>query len=223
MDNTLVRLTTQDVSSGIPITDSLIISEKTGVEHKAVRQLIKKYSSKLLILGNLDILNAGVRGTKTYHTFYNLNEEQSFFLLTLSQNTEKVVEFKFNLTRAFFMMKNELLARTETRVIGISIRKSLTDSIRDNVSNEGNFKKFAYGNYSKMVYKKVLGMTVKKFKEIKHLKISDNVRDYLSLEILKKVQQIESDIATIIEFSKTKDDKELYQEIKEYLNNKVIT
>lgn len=43
----LVRLTTQDVGKGIPITDSLIIAKKFEVSHISVVKLIEKYYQDL--------------------------------------------------------------------------------------------------------------------------------------------------------------------------------
>ena len=37
----LVRLNTQDVSKAIPVTNSLIISEKYGVSHKSVTNILR--------------------------------------------------------------------------------------------------------------------------------------------------------------------------------------
>ena len=65
---------------------------------------------------------------------------------------------KIEFVKAFSFQKKELLARTQTRFIGKRDRINLTDAIKDHVSPEGNFKKFAYGNYTKLVYKRVLGM-----------------------------------------------------------------
>ena len=64
--------------------------------------------------------------------------------------------------------------------------------------------------------KKILGMNVKRFKEINKLKESDNVRNFLTLEQLEKVQAMESKIATYIEMRTDliKDDKLVYEEIK---------
>ena len=84
-----------------------------------------------------------------------------------------------------------------------------------------NFKSFAYSNYTRLVYKKILGKDVKKAKEELGLTKNDNLRDYLTIEQLKQAQDLESKIATYIEFTDTtvKTDKEIFQEIKKVLYN----
>ena len=109
----------------------------------------------------------------------------------------------------------------ETRHIGIIARRSLTDAIKNYVTDESKFKSFAYSTYSKLVYKKVLGKTVKKIKEERNLKVEDNLRNFLTIIELEKVQELESKIATYIEFTDNSDktDKEIYNEVKKYIEN----
>ena len=61
------------------------------------------------------------------------------------------------------------------------------------------------------------GAKKKAYKEAKGIKQKENLRDYLAIDTLLEIQKVESDIAAILEFSKAKDDKEVYQEIKEYM------
>jgi len=217
--NELVRLNTQDVSKAIPVTDSRVVSEYAQIEHRSVRQMIRKHENDFKEFGNLDILNVGVEGTKGYEVYYIMNEQQATLLMTYLKNTPNVREFKKKLVRAFYFQKNELQARTETRHIGIRNRKLLTDAIRDKVDNGTTFKAFAYGNYSKLVYKKVLGETVKSFKDRNGLSKDDNVRNHLTIDQLEKVQDLESKIATYLEIRKDmgESDKQIYEEIKNHI------
>lgn len=211
----LVRLTTEDVSRGIPVTDSEIISRVLNIEHHSVTRLLRKYENDFLEFGELGFEIQG-KSKK-----YIINEQQFTLLITYFKNTELVRKYKKEFVKAFFLMKNELQARQETRHIGVMARKSLTDTIKNKVDDGTNFKKFAYGNYSKLVYKKVLGKTVKKIKEERNLKKSDNLRDFLSIEELEQVQELESKIAFYIEMRKdlTDNDKEIYQEVKKYVDS----
>ena len=138
-------------------------------------------------------------------------------LVTYFKNTDLIREYKKKFVKAFYLMKNELQARQETRHISTSIRKSLTDSINNN-TDEGNFKTYAYSNYSKLIYKKLFGKTVKKLKEERGIPEKANPRDYLTIEELERVQEIESKIATYIEMKKElSDDKTIYEEIKQII------
>jgi len=216
----LVRLTTQDVSRGIIITDSKIISIKVGVSHRYIKKHLNTYKEEFESLGLL-VAHATESNGGRPEEIFELNEQQATFLMTLLKNKKEVVRFKLDLTKAFFLMKNELQARQETRHIGIAIRKSLTDTIRNKVDEEGRFKKFAYSNYSKLVYKKILGKTVKKAKEELGLKEKDNIRNFLNMDQLQKVQDLESKIAFYIEMRKDLigNDKEVYQEVKKYIES----
>ncbi len=214
----LVRLNTQDISKAIPVTNSKIISEKLGIQHRNIKKHLKDQEKYFLRFGLLVACATESTGGRP-EEIIELNEEQSMFLMTLLKNTEEVVEFKFNLVKAFNFMKKELMVRINTRHLVKEKRKELTDIIKNYVTDESNFKKFAFSNYSKLVYKKVLGKDVKKSKEERGLKEKDNLRDFLTLEELEKVQDLESKIATYIEFTDNngKTDKEIYQDIKTYI------
>jgi len=218
--NELVRLTTQDVSRAIPVTDSIVIAERLDYEHYALMRLIRKHISDFQEFGAVDF-ESHLLNSKNVDVAI-LNENQFYLLITYLRTTKKqplVLELKKELVRKFAMMKNELQARAETRHIGLYARKTLTDTIRDKVDKGTTFKSFAYSNYSKLVYKKVLNETVKSFKDRNHLTEKDNVRNYLTIEQLEKVQELESKIATYLEIRKDmgETDKQIYEEIKNHI------
>lgn len=217
--NNIVRLTTQDIQTALPVTDSLIISEWTKTSHKNVIQLIEKHFATLEEFGQVEFEMRLISHNKRTQEgrVYLLNEQQSTLLLTMSRNTPEVLAFKVKLVKAFFAMAKELQARHTTRRIGVGFRKSLTDSIKANVQDEGKFKSFAYSNYSKLVYKKILGKDVKKIKQERNIPESGNLRDYLTAKEIEKVQDMESKIALILQLSDTlgKTDKEIYEMIKD--------
>lgn len=214
----LVSLNTQDVSKAIPVTSTKIISEKLGIQHRYIKKHLKEQEKYFLRFGLLVACATESTGGRP-EEIIELNEEQSMFLMTLLKNTEEVVEFKFNLVKAFNFMKKELMVRINTRHLVKENRKELTDTIKNCVTDESNFKKFAYSTYSKLIYKKVLGKDVKKAKAEKGLKEKDNIRDFMSIEELERVQDLESKIATYIEFTDNngKTDKEIYKDVKNYI------
>ena len=216
--NELVRLTTQDVGKAIPITDSLIVAEKYQVLHKTVTNTIRKYLDDFQEFGRMEHYYNALNGKKETMIFL-LNEEQFYLLVTYMKNTEVARIYKKEFIKQFSKMKKELTARIETRHIGIAARKNLTDTIKKCVTDEGNFKNFAYGNYTKLVYKKVIGKDVKKIKEERKVKERENVRDYFTIEEIEKIQDLESKIATFIEFTDTNNmtDKEVYAMVKAHI------
>jgi len=68
-------------------------------------------------------------------------------------------------------------------------------------------------------------MDVKKAKEARHVPENGNIRDFLTMSELERVQALESKIAAFIEISDTdgKDDKAIYAMVKEYVDKGVAT
>jgi hypothetical protein len=99
-------------------------------------------------------------------------------------------------------------------------RRELTDIIKDSGENDRQHGR-AYSNYTKLVYKKVIGKDVKKIKEARNVKENENVRDYFTTLELDRIQDLESKIANFIEFTDTngKSDKEIYAMVKEHIEN----
>lgn len=217
--NELVQLSTQDVSKAVPLTTSLRVAELYNVEHKAVQQLLTKYAKDFEEFGKVPFEMTPFASGQKGKIFF-LNEEQFYLLVTYMKNTDIARRAKIEFVKAFSRAKKELLARTETRKIGKAARLSITDAIKDHVSSDGNFKKYAYGNYTKLVYKRVLGKDVKRSKAERKCPESGNLRDYLTIEELDRVQELESKIAGFIEVSDTegKDDKQIYQMVKAWLD-----
>ena len=94
-------------------TNSLIIAEGTNNEHRAVRRLIEKYENDLKDFGKVCILNAHLetKGGKQEISYYQLNEQQATFLMTLLRNNKTVVAFKKELVKQFYQMRQILLEK----------------------------------------------------------------------------------------------------------------
>jgi Rha family phage regulatory protein len=218
-----VQITTQDITKAVPITTSVIVAEYFEKRHDHVMRDVKTH-----LEGVKDLPKSGgifyVLET-TYQdqygreqTMYEMNEA-FWMLLVMGYTGKKALTIKHEFIKQFQLMKSELLARQNTRHIGVAVRHSITAAIKDHVAETGNFKKFAYSNYTKLVYKFVIGADVKKTKEARGLKETDNLRDFLTMEELEKVQAIESKIAAFIEVSDTegKDDRQVYQMVKDWI------
>ncbi|WP_374256448.1 Rha family transcriptional regulator [Aquabacterium sp.] len=84
--------------------DSRVLSEHLGNQHKAVMALIERYSNEFKGFGQLPFQKAvgeRVHGGGNPERFALLNEDQAFFLLSLSRNSERVVNLKAKLVQAF--------------------------------------------------------------------------------------------------------------------------
>ena len=128
--NELVILKGNDV-----FTDSLVISQGTGVRHDKVKRSIEKYQKQLQVLGILStpyqVESTGGRPIEVYL----LNEQQATFLITLMKNTEVVVAFKLKLVQEFYKMRQFILEKQskhwlEARQQGVLTRKAETEVIK---------------------------------------------------------------------------------------------
>ncbi len=84
-----------------PRVDSRLLAEQLGVEHKATRQLILQYQADLEEFGKVPFEMEASGKTNQQQKFALLNEDQSYLLLTYSQNTEQARALKKRLVRAF--------------------------------------------------------------------------------------------------------------------------
>ncbi len=124
-------------ADGEPYTTSEIIAEGTSMNHRRVRDAIRKYQTELETFGRVGAYQTPLEtngGTQTVPG-YILNEQQATFLLTLLKNTPVVVEFKKELVRQFYDMRALLLERAspiwqDTRSLGKEIRRQETDVIK---------------------------------------------------------------------------------------------
>lgn len=87
-----------------PETTSLIVAEGTEVEHRAVLQLIRNNLADFEEFGTLAFQMRKSAGRPT--EFAVLNEEQATLLLTYMRNSDIVRQFKKNLVRAFYELRN---------------------------------------------------------------------------------------------------------------------
>lgn len=92
--------------------DSRLIAKSLGNQHKNTRELIEKYAPELEQFGKVpfetEALPSGQR-----ERYYLLNEDQAFYLLTLSRNTPRVVKLKAALVRAFGEARRKAELHTE--------------------------------------------------------------------------------------------------------------
>lgn len=93
------------IIEGEPRVDSRLVSNELGVTHEAVQKLISNYSDAFQEFGILRfeigaVKREGGRGTK-HEKFYLLNEDQTYFLMTLVRNTDEAVALKKRLVKAF--------------------------------------------------------------------------------------------------------------------------
>lgn len=100
----------------IPVTTSKLISEKTKVQHKNVIELIQTHQKRLEKFGRVTFKTETLitKGGNQESKIYELNEQQATVLVTFMKNTEIVADFKVELVKQFYEMR-ELLRQKQSQ------------------------------------------------------------------------------------------------------------
>lgn len=184
-----------------PYTTSEIIAECAEVQHHTITRLIRENKADFEELGILGfkIHKLDTRGQPKKS--YILNEQQATLLITYLKNTETVRQFKLNLVKAFFEMREELSEIRLQRALEKPKRKTLHDSIE----TWPNAPKHAHSTMNYLLLKAVTDMNAKQLREERG---GYNGIDSLTSEELEQYQAFEDMAIAMIEL------KMSYQEIK---------
>ncbi|HEP1517516.1 TPA: Rha family transcriptional regulator [Streptococcus pyogenes] len=146
-----------------PYTTHDIIAEHAEIDIISVRKLIDKHKKDLEAFGVLSFEihkpekgSLGGRPRRIYH----LNEQQATLLVTYLGNTEPVREFKKNLVKAFFEMREELTQIRLQRSLEAPKRKTLNEAIK----TWEHAPKMAYPTAYNLLLKAVTGKNSKQLK-----------------------------------------------------------
>lgn len=112
-----------------PYTTSEIVAECAGVQHHTVTRLLRNHKERFTAFGFYGFEIHKLDGKGRPKKVYRLNEQQATLLITYLDNTLQVVEFKTNLVKAFFEMRDELAQFKLQRALEKPKRKTLHDSI----------------------------------------------------------------------------------------------
>lgn len=195
-----------------------MIAKGTDNEHRAVRRLIEKYENDLSDFGKVCILNAHLetKGGIQKISYYQLNEEQAVFLMTLLRNSKIVVAFKKELVKQFYQMRQLLLEKQtqlwqNTRIESKTNRLMETDEIKrlvEYAKSQGskNADKY-YITFSKLANKAV--------------GLDSGQRDNATAGQLNNLVLIENIINNVIKDGIKKEIyyKEIYQDCKNRINS----
>ena len=118
MNTTIVPIERAD--GGALIVSSETIAEGSGVEHRAVLQLVAKNLADLEQFGTLAFEMRKSGGMPTRVAL--LNEQQATLVMTYQRNTEQVKAFKLSLVKAFFLMAKELAAQQVPQTLPEALR-----------------------------------------------------------------------------------------------------
>ena len=184
-----------------PYTTSEIIAECAEVQHHTITRLIRENKADFEELGILGfkIHKLDTRGQPKKS--YILNEQQATLLITYLKNTETVRQFKLNLVKAFFEMREELSKFRLQRALEKPKRKTLHDSIE----NWEQAPKHAHSTMNNLLLKAATDMNAKQLMASRGGK---NGIDSLTSEEMEQYQAFEDMAIAMIGLNMS------YQEIK---------
>lgn len=189
-----------------PYTLSSIIADCAGVSHHAIQEHIRKQRERLERYGKLAFqmrpLPSGQQAKD-----YILNEQQATLLITFLKNTEQVAQFKENLVKAFFEMRDEVAEFRYQRALEKPKRKELVKAI----SEWKNAPKHAHSTVTNLLLKSVTGFNAKQLRALRGEEIALNG---LYSSELKEYQALENMVIAMIELNFT------YHDIKTMVNKK---
>lgn len=151
------------------------------------------YASSLTILPKRSLLRVGMILTNNA-----LSTKIRNYLLNIEENTE--------IDRKSWAIQRE---------VGIVERKRMTSAISRYIPDSKN-KKFAYPNYTNMIYKIIFGCDAKALRVERNVKTNDALRDSFTESELKKVEEVETIVTGLISMDFT------YKQIEQMLNERYI-
>ncbi|MDU1467631.1 MAG: Rha family transcriptional regulator [Streptococcus mitis] len=183
-----------------PYTLSSIVAECTNLQHHTITKTIRKHQARFEQFGKVGFkIQAMESGQNTKD--YILNEQQATLLVTFLKNTEQVANFKTNLVKAFFEMREELSKFRMQRALEKPKRKTLHDSIE----NWEQAPKHAHSTMNNLLLKAVTDRNAKQLREERG---GYNGIDSLTGDELEQYQAFEDMVIAMIGLNMS------YQEIK---------
>ena len=183
-----------------PYTLSSIVAECTNLQHHTITKTIRKHQARFEQFGKVGFkIQAMESGQNTKD--YILNEQQATLLVTFLKNTEQVANFKTNLVKAFFEMREELSKFRMQRALEKPKRKTLHDSIE----NWEQAPKHAHSTMNNLLLKAVTDRNAKQLREERG---GYNGIDSLTSDELEEYQAFEDMVIAMIGLNMS------YQEIK---------
>lgn len=213
----LVKIMEQNKEE-ILTANSRDVAEHFEKQHKDVLESIRNLTAENSATKSM-FIETSFESRGKFYPQYELTRD-GFSLLVMGFTGSKALEWKLKYIEAFNEMERELKRlfeerkRTEIeRAKGIIIRHILTDTIKMKIADSPN-KKFAYPNYTKLIYRTIFGKSLKELQVDFGVKPKETVRDYMTAEQLKEVESMEMLVSSLINLGMS------YDEIKSFIQQK---
>lgn len=205
------------------LTTSLKVADKFEKQHKDVLESIRGIRNAM----NTAEFSALFKETSykasngKNNPMYEMNRD-GFSLLAMGFTGEKALKWKLDYINAFNIMEFELkriyTERQQWQIErdkGVVIRHILTDTIKMKITDSPH-KRFAYPNYTNLIYRTLFGKTAKELEQEYEVKSKENLRDFFTGEDLAKVQSMEMLVSSLINCGWG------YDQIKEFIQKETI-
>lgn len=185
------------------VTTSLKVAEKFEKNHQHILESIDKLTVENSTVADMFRLSKYKAENGHQYRMYEMDRD-GFSLLVMGFTGEKALKWKLDYINAFNAMENELkriyTERQQWQIErdkGVVIRHILTDTIKMKISESPN-KRFAYPNYTNLIYRTLFGKTAKELEQEYGVKAKENLRDFFTGEDLAKVQSVEMLVSSLI-------------------------
>lgn len=133
-------------------------------------------------------------------------------LLTNSELAKEIRDYLLNIEENTDIDRKSWAIQRE---VGIRERKRMTSAISRYIP-ESKHKRFAYPNYTNMIYKIIFGCDAKTLRQERNVKTNDVLRDSFTESELKKVEEVETIVTGLISMDFT------YKQIEQMLKERFI-
>lgn len=187
------------------LTTSLKVADKFEKQHKDVLESIRGIRDAMSTaeFSALFKETSYKASNGKNNPMYEMNRD-GFSLLAMGFTGEKALKWKLDYINAFNIMESELkriyTERQQWQIErdkGVVIRHILTDTIKMKIT-ENPHKRFAYPNYTNLIYRTLFGKTAKELEQEYGVKSKENLRDFFTGEDLGKVQSLEMLVSSLI-------------------------
>lgn len=180
-----------------PRVSTLEIAKHTKLSHRVVIRLVRKYQAEFEELETLNFQSSKSGGLPTTHAL--LTEQHTMFLYTLFRNiTPEIVQFKLNLTKRFYQLKELLINRKNAewqsqRSVGKIVTKSMTELFTQALDYCGKaHDSHRYIILQQAIYKAALGKTAQALRKERNIPKHKTIRDYLNKHELGLITTIQN-------------------------------
>lgn len=183
------------------VTTSLKVAEVFEKDHRHVLESIRNLTAEKSAAKFFRETSYKNRGKE--YPMYEMDRD-GFSLLVMGFTGDKAIQWKIKYIEAFNAMESELkriyTERQQWQIErdkGVVIRHILTDTIKMKVTESPN-KKFAYPNYTNLIYRTLFGKTAKELETYYGVKSGESIRDFFTGDDLEKVQSMEMLVCSLI-------------------------